>query len=85
MGGETDVDGDMPSCVFPTLVWKHVIQMLICKAVATSPRQVLSKSGGTKEAEKTYERHAKEELKTEQSKGQLYAPIAIYRRIKLFK
>ena len=63
MGGETDVDGDTPSCVFPTLVWKHVIHDVVMQGSGdgSSTARAVDKSG--KSAQKKQKKHMKDTVK----------------------
>ena len=63
MGGENNADGDTSSCVFPTLVWKHVIHDVVMQGSGdgSSTARAVDKSG--KSAQKKQKKHMKDTVK----------------------
>ena len=63
VGGESNADGDTPSCVFPTLVWKHVIHDVVMQGGGdgSSTARAVDKSG--KNAQKKQKKHMKDTVK----------------------
>ena len=63
MGGENNADGDTSTCVFPTLVWKHVIHDVVmqCGGDGSSTARAVDKSG--KNAQKKQKKHMKDTVK----------------------
>ena len=63
VGGEGDADDDISSCVFPTLVWKHVIHDVVMQGGGDggSTARAVDKSG--KNAQKKQKKHMKDTVK----------------------